>query len=75
MSTAVTAYQLLHQPSCDAEGLAAYLREVGYERLVLSSDAGHPDSPPPPEAFALLVERWRRPSSIGPRCWQPCPRS
>lgn len=52
----VTAYQLLHQPGCDAERLAAYVREVGYERLVLSSDAGQPDSPPPPEALALLVD-------------------
>jgi hypothetical protein len=52
----VTAYQLLHQPDCDAERLAAYVREVGYERLVLSSDAGQPDSPPPPEALGLLVD-------------------
>ncbi len=52
----VTAYQLLHQPGCDAARLAAFVREVGYERLVLSSDAGQPDSPSPPEALALLVD-------------------
>jgi hypothetical protein len=52
----VTAYQLLHQPGCDAAALAAFVRAVGYHGLVLSSDAGQPDSPSPPEALALLVD-------------------
>jgi len=34
----VTAYQLLHQPECDATRLAAFIREVGYRRIILSSD-------------------------------------
>jgi len=29
---------------------------VGPARCVLSSDAGQPDSPPPPEALARLVD-------------------
>jgi hypothetical protein len=52
----VTAYQLLHQPGCDAARLAAFIAEVGYERVVLSSDAGQPDSPTPPEALWLLID-------------------
>ncbi|MGH3416626.1 MAG: DUF6282 family protein [Actinocrinis sp.] len=52
----VTAYQLLHQAGASAETLAAFVRAVGYQRLVLSSDAGQPDSPSPPEALALLVD-------------------
>lgn len=52
----VTAYQLLHQPGCDAAALARFIRTVGYERIVLSSDAGQPDSPPPPEALQMLLD-------------------
>lgn len=52
----VTAYQLLHQPGCDAARLAAFVTEVGYERIVLSSDAGQPDSPTPPEALWRLID-------------------
>ena len=52
----VTAYQLLHQPGMDAARLAAFVREVGYEHTVLSSDAGQPDSPPPPEALQRLID-------------------
>ena len=52
----ITAYQLLHQAGCDAASLAAAVRAVDSERLVLSSDAGQPDSPPAPEALALLVD-------------------
>lgn len=52
----ITAYQLLHQPGCTVARLAAYVRAVGYDRLVLTSDAGQPDSPPGPEALALLVD-------------------
>jgi hypothetical protein len=52
----VTAYQLLHQPGCDAARLAAFVTEVGYERVVLSSDAGQPDSPAPPEALWRLID-------------------
>ena len=51
----ITAYQLLH--GADAGALAALAGELGPERCVLSSDAGQPDSPPPPEALAFLVER------------------
>jgi len=52
----VTAYQLLHQPDCDAQRLAAFVRTVGYNRIVLSSDGGQPTSPPPPEALLLLID-------------------
>lgn len=52
----ITAYQLLHQPGMDAAGLAAVARAVGLSRIVLSSDAGQPDSPTPPEALQLLVD-------------------
>jgi Family of unknown function (DUF6282) len=56
----ITAYQLLHQPGCDAARLAAYAREVGLSRVVLSSDAGQPDSPPPPDALELLIDALAR---------------
>ena len=52
----VTAYQLLHQPNCDAARLAAFITEVGYDRVVLSSDAGQPDSPAPPQALWRLID-------------------
>jgi hypothetical protein len=52
----VTAYQLLHQPEMTAARLAAFVRDVGPERCILSSDGGQPDSPPPPEGLARLVE-------------------
>jgi hypothetical protein len=52
----ITAYQLLHQPGCDAAALAAAVRAAGLRNVVLSSDAGQPDSPPAPEALQLLVE-------------------
>lgn len=52
----VTCYQLLHQPGCDAAGLAEFVRTVGYERIVLSSDAGQPDSPAPPDALQYLID-------------------
>lgn len=51
----ITAYQLLHQPGCTAAMLADVARAAG-PRLVLSSDAGQPDSPPPPEALSYLVD-------------------
>jgi len=51
----ITSYQLLHQPGCSPELLAAVAQSAG-DRLVLSSDAGQPDSPVPPEALRLLVE-------------------
>lgn len=51
----ITAYQLLHQPGCDAGRLADLVRAVGAGRVVLSSDAGQVDSPPPPEALHRLV--------------------
>lgn len=52
----VTAYQLLHQPGCDAARLAAFVRDVGLEHCLLSSDAGQPTSPPAPLALEQLVE-------------------
>lgn len=51
----ITAYQILR--GADPEPLAALASELGPERCVLSSDVGQPDSPPAPEALALLVER------------------
>jgi len=54
-SVEITAYQLLHQPGCTAPMLAEVARAAG-RRLVLSSDAGQPDSPPPPEALSRLVD-------------------
>jgi hypothetical protein len=52
----ITAFQLLHQPGCTATQLAELVRAVGPERIILSSDAGQPDSPPPPEALSRLLE-------------------
>jgi len=52
----ITAFQLWHQPGCDSRQLADLVRTVGYERIVLSSDAGQPDSPAPPDALRHLVE-------------------
>jgi hypothetical protein len=52
----ITTFQLLHQPGMTAARLAAYVARVGPARVALSSDAGQPDSPSPPEALALLVD-------------------
>lgn len=52
----ITAYQLLSQPGCTPGELAAFVRAVGYERIVLSSDAGQPENPPPPEALEILID-------------------
>ncbi|MGQ0840015.1 DUF6282 family protein [Actinokineospora sp.] len=51
----ITAYQLLHQPNCPPALLAEVARAAG-GGLVLSSDAGQPNSPPPPEALGRLVD-------------------
>ena len=51
----VTAFQLLHQPDMSAAALASFISDVGPERCILSSDAGQPDSPAPPEALRRLV--------------------
>jgi hypothetical protein len=51
----ITTYQLLHQPGCTPAMLARAAEAAG-ERLILSSDAGQPDSPPPPEALQLLID-------------------
>ncbi|QVQ50176.1 hypothetical protein J4H86_14550 [Spiractinospora alimapuensis] len=53
----ITTFQLLHQDSVDAAALAAFAREVGLDRVVLTSDAGQVDSPSAPDALRLLVER------------------
>ena len=52
----ITAYQLLHQPGCDTAQLADFIRTVGHDRIILSSDAGQPNSPPPPQALHQLIE-------------------
>lgn len=52
----VTAIQLLRQPDCDAARLAAFVATVGYDRVVLSSDAGQPENPTPPEALGMLID-------------------
>lgn len=52
----VTSFQLMHQPGCDAAELAAFIRTVGYDRIILSSDAGQPDSLPPPQALHYLID-------------------
>lgn len=51
----ITAFQLWHQPGMTIEKLAEVARAAG-PMLVLSSDAGQPNSPPPPTALRLLVE-------------------
>lgn len=56
----VTAYQLLHQPGCDAAKLAHFIMTVGYQNIILSSDAGQPDSPPPPQALQRLIDALTR---------------
>src|SRR4051794_37537048 len=55
----VTAFQLLHQPGMTAAALAGFIGEVGPERCILSSDAGQPDSPAPPEALKELAAALR----------------
>ncbi len=52
----VTAYQLLHQPDCNAARLAEFIRAVSYDRTILSSDAGQPNSPHPPQALQQLID-------------------
>jgi Family of unknown function (DUF6282) len=52
----ITANQLLRQPGCDAAQLAAFITAVGYDHVVLSSDAGQPDNPTPPDALQLLID-------------------
>lgn len=52
----ITAYQLLHQAGCTAAKLAQFARTVGLQHIILSSDAGQPDSPPPPDALSQLLE-------------------
>jgi len=51
----ITAYQLLHQPVCTPAMLARVAKAAG-DRLVLSSDAGQPDSPMPAEALSMLID-------------------
>lgn len=52
----ITAYQLLHQAGCTPVKLAHFARTVGLQHIVLSSDAGQPDSPSPPDALSQLLE-------------------
>ncbi|MQA61125.1 MAG: hypothetical protein GEU86_06440 [Actinophytocola sp.] len=51
----ITAYQLLHQPGC-SPALLARVAEAAGDKLILSSDAGQPDSPMPPEALEMLID-------------------
>ena len=51
----ITTYQLLHQPGCTPSMLAQVAKAAG-SGLILSSDAGQPDSPSPPEALLLLID-------------------
>lgn len=50
----ITAFQLWHQPGMTITKLAEVAHAAG-TRLVLSSDAGQPNSPPPPEALGILA--------------------
>lgn len=50
----ITAYQLFHQPGMTPARLAEIARAAG-RRLVLSSDAGQPDTPEPPQALEQLI--------------------
>lgn len=50
----ITAFQLWHQPGMTLEKLAEVARVAG-RMLVLSSDAGQPNSPHPPEALRQLA--------------------
>lgn len=52
----ITSVQLLHQPGCQPPDLAAIVDAVGPSSIVLSSDAGQVDSPPPPEALQHLSQ-------------------
>lgn len=52
----VTAIQLLQQPDCSAAQLAAFVKTIGYDRVILSSDAGQPENPPPPQALEMLID-------------------
>ncbi|SDY72632.1 hypothetical protein SAMN05661080_04412 [Modestobacter sp. DSM 44400] len=51
----ITTYQLLHQPGC-TPAMLARVAEAASDQLILSSDAGQPDSPSPPEALVLLID-------------------
>lgn len=51
----ITAHQRLHQPGCDAALLARVAAAAG-DRLVLTSDVGQPDSPPPAQALEGLID-------------------
>lgn len=51
----ITAYQLLHQPGCTAAMLARVAHAAG-PQLILSSDAGQPDTPEAPQALQFLID-------------------
>lgn len=52
----ITAFQLLLQDGWDAARLAGFIRGVGVEHCLLSSDAGNPAMPSPPEALGQLID-------------------
>ncbi len=51
----ITSFQLWHQPNMTAAKLADVARAAG-RKLILSSDAGQPDSPLPPVALHRLAD-------------------
>lgn len=51
----ITSVQLLHQPGC-TPAMLARIAEAAGDRLILSSDAGQPDTPMPPEALGFLID-------------------
>ncbi|MFI6345849.1 DUF6282 family protein [Streptomyces sp. NPDC050560] len=51
----ITAHQLTGSHPMRAEDVARFARAVGLDHVVLSSDAGQQDAPPPPEALGRLV--------------------
>lgn len=55
----ITAYQLFHQAGATAAFLARVAQAAG-DRLILSSDAGQPTSPAPPEALERLIDALTR---------------
>lgn len=50
----ITAYQLFHQSGCTPE-LLAQVAAVSGDRLILTSDVGQVDSPPPAQALERLT--------------------
>jgi hypothetical protein len=56
----VTAFQLYCQPEMTVGRLAQSVRQIGVERVILSSDMGQVDLPDPPEALGHAIEALSR---------------